>query len=135
MASPPRSAALELTPPTSDLLKRHATCHDTDGNAKRQKRTLTQSSRVSQACKSCAYAKLKCEDEKPCKRCQNKGIVCESNSDSRQHNNSSSISSQPPGKEIHEHRMPAAEPLSSCIAHSFGATESSRPRDGCPCFE
>ncbi|KAL1620438.1 hypothetical protein SLS54_006225 [Diplodia seriata] len=48
-----------------DLLKRHAIGHDTDGNAKRQKRTLTQSSRVSQACKSCAYAKLKCEDEKP----------------------------------------------------------------------
>ncbi|KAH7039036.1 c6 zinc finger domain-containing protein [Macrophomina phaseolina] len=78
-----------------DLLKRHATCHDTDGNAKRQKRTLTQSSRVSQACKSCAYAKLKCEDEKPCKRCQNKGIVCESNSDSRQHHTSCSAPSQP----------------------------------------
>ncbi|KAK8231817.1 c6 zinc finger domain-containing protein [Phyllosticta capitalensis] len=67
-----------------DLLKRHATCHDTDANgAKRQKRTLVQSSRVSQACKSCAYAKLKCEDEKPCKRCRNKGIECESNSDHR----------------------------------------------------
>ncbi|KAK8163249.1 hypothetical protein BC567DRAFT_200663 [Phyllosticta citribraziliensis] len=67
-----------------DLLKRHATCHDTDANgAKRQKRTLVQSSRVSQACKSCAYAKLKCEDEKPCKRCRIKDIECESNSDHR----------------------------------------------------
>lgn len=83
------------TDPISDLLKRHATCHDTDGNAKRQKRTLTQSSRVSQACKSCAYAKLKCEDEKPCKRCQNKRIVCESNSDNRSNSNKSLETTHP----------------------------------------
>ncbi|GME33920.1 C2H2 type zinc finger domain protein [Neofusicoccum parvum] len=95
-----------------DLLKRHATCHDTDGNAKRQKRTLTQSSRVSQACKSCAYAKLKCEDEKPCKRCQNKGIACESNSDNRQHNNSSA-SAQPPGESSSEQTMPATHPFAA----------------------
>ncbi|KAF9638568.1 c6 zinc finger domain containing protein [Lasiodiplodia theobromae] len=88
-----------------DLLKRHATCHDTDANAKRQKRTLTQSSRVSQACKSCAYAKLKCEDEKPCKRCQNKGITCESNSDSR---TSASASTQLPGESSLEESVPPA---------------------------
>ncbi|KAF2083821.1 hypothetical protein K490DRAFT_69422 [Saccharata proteae CBS 121410] len=67
-----------------DLLKRHAAGHDADGNTpKRQKRTLTQTSRVSQACKSCAYAKLKCEDQKPCKRCLAKGIACEYNSEHR----------------------------------------------------
>ncbi|KAB2578680.1 Zinc finger protein [Lasiodiplodia theobromae] len=88
-----------------DLLKRHATCHDTDANAKRQKRTLTQSSRVSQACKSCAYAKLKCEDEKPCKRCQNKGITCESNSDSR---TSASASTQLPGESSLKESVPPA---------------------------
>ncbi|KAK7514487.1 c6 zinc finger domain-containing protein [Phyllosticta citriasiana] len=82
-----------------DLLKRHATCHDTDANgAKRQKRTLVQSSRVSQACKSCAYAKLKCEDEKPCKRCRNKGIECESNSEHRANASSSQHSAPSPPK-------------------------------------
>ncbi|KAK0660624.1 Transcriptional regulator ADR1 [Lasiodiplodia hormozganensis] len=90
-----------------DLLKRHATCHDTDANAKRQKRTLTQSSRVSQACKSCAYAKLKCEDEKPCKRCQNKGITCESNSDSRT-SASASASTQLPGESSLGESVPPA---------------------------
>ncbi|OJD34919.1 c2h2 type zinc finger domain protein [Diplodia corticola] len=104
-----------------DLLKRHAIGHDTDGNAKRQKRTLTQSSRVSQACKSCAYAKLKCEDEKPCKRCQNKGIVCESNSDHRQPPTSASASTQPPGE--------SSLDTSASPTHLFVAPSPTNPID------
>ncbi|KAK5059599.1 hypothetical protein LTR44_009424 [Exophiala sp. CCFEE 6388] len=33
--------------------------------------------RVHQACRLCAEKKLKCADEKPCKRCREKNIVCE----------------------------------------------------------
>lgn len=37
---------------------------------------MIQHSRVSQACEACAGLHLKCEEEKPCKRCTKKGIVC-----------------------------------------------------------
>ena len=33
--------------------------------------------RVTQACISCATAKARCEDRKPCRRCQTKNITCE----------------------------------------------------------
>ncbi|KAH7133691.1 c6 zinc finger domain-containing protein [Dactylonectria macrodidyma] len=60
-----------------DLLKRHAACHEGDEKTgKRQKRQHHQSLRVSQACKPCATAKLKCDDEKPCGRCTQRGITC-----------------------------------------------------------
>ncbi|KAH7022105.1 c6 zinc finger domain-containing protein [Ilyonectria destructans] len=60
-----------------DLLKRHAACHEGDEKSgKRQKRQHHQSLRVSQACKPCATAKLKCDDEKPCGRCTQRGITC-----------------------------------------------------------
>ena len=62
----------------SDLLKRHATCHDSDqGGGKRQKSSPPPRSRVAQACAACAAVKLKCDQKKPCKRCQQKQIVCE----------------------------------------------------------
>ncbi|KAK8161814.1 c6 zinc finger domain-containing protein [Phyllosticta citrichinensis] len=124
-----------------DLLKRHATCHDTDANgAKRQKRTLVQSSRVSQACKSCAYAKLKCEDEKPCKRCRNKGIECESNSDHRANAASSQPSvPSPPQPQSHtetkssvqdsnENQMPTPTTLLSAFELSSDESPVANPR-------
>ncbi|KAI6865159.1 hypothetical protein KC334_g20084, partial [Hortaea werneckii] len=37
---------------------------------------VIQHSRVSQACEACAGLHLKCEEEKPCKRCTKKGIHC-----------------------------------------------------------
>ncbi|CEL06376.1 hypothetical protein ASPCAL07481 [Aspergillus calidoustus] len=33
--------------------------------------------RVSQACQRCAASKLKCNEEKPCRRCVKKGLLCE----------------------------------------------------------
>lgn len=67
-----------------DLLKRHAACHeDTENGSKRQKQQHNHAPRVSQACRGCATAKLKCEDKKPCGRCQQRGIACEP--DSRYH--------------------------------------------------
>ncbi|KAM5349874.1 hypothetical protein ACJ41O_006379 [Fusarium nematophilum] len=59
-----------------DLLKRHAAGHEADAsNGKRTKRYHHQGPRVSRACKACATAKLKCDNEKPCARCQQRGFV------------------------------------------------------------
>ncbi|KFY95369.1 hypothetical protein V500_02820 [Pseudogymnoascus sp. VKM F-4518 (FW-2643)] len=60
-----------------DLLKRHVQSH-TDS---RQHRKICPSrpGRVSQACKACAASKLKCKEEKPCQRCEAKGMTCEYN--------------------------------------------------------
>ncbi|KAK0101287.1 hypothetical protein ONS95_006464 [Cadophora gregata] len=61
----------------ADLLKRHASAH-TD-NSRRRKSNQPRAGRVSQACKACAGAKLKCKEEKPCQRCVSKGIRCDYN--------------------------------------------------------
>jgi hypothetical protein len=77
-AIPMLRLGLETNGNCRDLLKRHAACHDPENaSAKKQKRQLNASSRVFQACKACASAKLKCDDSKPCKRCQQKGIACQ----------------------------------------------------------
>ncbi|KAI5849170.1 hypothetical protein BZA05DRAFT_84516 [Tricharina praecox] len=63
----------------ADLLKRHFLNHDENNDSKRQRRARspTAPGRVTQACKACATAKLKCEEEKPCHRCEQKGMKCE----------------------------------------------------------
>ena len=58
----------------ADLLKRHTLGHSKDDPG--TKPTIIQHSRVSQACEACAGLHLKCEEEKPCKRCTKKGITC-----------------------------------------------------------
>ena len=58
----------------ADLLKRHTLGHAKDDP--HSKPTIVQHSRVSQACEACAGLHLKCEEEKPCKRCTKKGITC-----------------------------------------------------------
>jgi Fungal Zn(2)-Cys(6) binuclear cluster domain/Zinc finger, C2H2 type len=74
-----------------DLLKRHAAGHDdhekndVDGGPTKKRKTATavdpsQTSRVMQACKSCASSKLKCSEGKPCERCKKKHLVCEDSS-------------------------------------------------------
>lgn len=60
----------------SDLLKRHATkCAEEPPN-KRQRKLAVYPSRVIQACESCAQNHLRCEQDKPCSRCQSKNIEC-----------------------------------------------------------
>ncbi|KAF2162585.1 hypothetical protein M409DRAFT_69144 [Zasmidium cellare ATCC 36951] len=55
----------------ADLLKRHATLHtSTEQSGKKRK------IRASQACTQCATIKVKCDQEKPCKRCKTKGLEC-----------------------------------------------------------
>ncbi|PVH75036.1 hypothetical protein DL98DRAFT_467018 [Cadophora sp. DSE1049] len=61
----------------ADLLKRHASAH-TD-NRRNRRSHQPRAGRVSQACKACAGAKLKCKEEKPCQRCVSKGIRCDYN--------------------------------------------------------
>lgn len=58
----------------ADLLKRHTLGHSKDDP--QSKPAIIQHSRVSQACEACAGLHLKCEEEKPCKRCNKKGIQC-----------------------------------------------------------
>lgn len=61
----------------SDLLKRHATLHtSTEQSGKKRK------IRASQACTQCATIKVKCDQEKPCKRCKSKGLECRVDSSS-----------------------------------------------------
>jgi len=59
-----------------DLLKRHAAGHNTDGKDTRKHHSSPHLTRVAQACTACATAKLRCGNDKPCRRCLNKGIPC-----------------------------------------------------------
>ncbi|KAI1263054.1 hypothetical protein F5Y18DRAFT_395944 [Xylariaceae sp. FL1019] len=65
----------------ADLLKRHTTNHNNDGDSTKKRRRIDASpsaSRVSHACRPCASARVKCEEVKPCRRCQKRGLTCES---------------------------------------------------------
>ncbi|KAI8632365.1 hypothetical protein F5Y19DRAFT_420849 [Xylariaceae sp. FL1651] len=64
----------------ADLLKRHAANHETDGDGSKKRRRIDVSpgaGRVSHACRPCAAARVKCEEIKPCQRCQKRGLTCE----------------------------------------------------------
>ncbi|KAI1356338.1 hypothetical protein F5Y01DRAFT_267082 [Xylaria sp. FL0043] len=64
----------------ADLLKRHAANHENDGDSTKKRRRIDASpgsGRVSHACRQCAAARVKCEEIKPCQRCQKKGFTCE----------------------------------------------------------
>jgi hypothetical protein len=64
----------------ADLLKRHTANHENDGDGTKKRRRVDASpgsGRVSHACRSCAAARVKCEENKPCQRCQKKGLTCE----------------------------------------------------------
>lgn len=63
----------------ADLLKRHAANHENDGDSTKKRRRIDASpgsGRVSHACRQCASARVKCEEIKPCQRCQKKGLSC-----------------------------------------------------------
>ncbi|EPS31052.1 hypothetical protein PDE_06006 [Penicillium oxalicum 114-2] len=58
-----------------DVLQRHQAVHEkeeTDGTTS-SRRTKE---RAIEACEACATAKLSCGNERPCKRCESKGISC-----------------------------------------------------------
>lgn len=62
-----------------DLLRRHVTNHENDSPKKRQRMVSSpNSSRVSQACRPCALARVKCDEAKPCRRCVSRNLSCSS---------------------------------------------------------
>lgn len=67
----------------SDLLKRHVANHSSENSRKRSKVQSTRQSRVGQACEECSKSHLRCEDEKPCRRCRQKNLECRLSSTSQ----------------------------------------------------
>ncbi|PVH82824.1 hypothetical protein DL98DRAFT_413922, partial [Cadophora sp. DSE1049] len=65
-----------------DLLNRHVSTHERPTNG--GKPIIRRTDRAGQACIACAAAKARCGDEKPCRRCQSKGIACETQNSSSQ---------------------------------------------------
>ncbi|KAJ5653307.1 C6 and C2H2 transcription factor [Penicillium lividum] len=59
-----------------DLLRRHAQGHNSTQDNGPYDSTGVKG-RVSQACKSCAASKLKCDDRKPCRRCVRRNQTCQ----------------------------------------------------------
>ncbi|KAF2175746.1 hypothetical protein K469DRAFT_55420 [Zopfia rhizophila CBS 207.26] len=61
-----------------DTLKRHAATHDQGSlRGKRKSSSIANlRTRVAQACRACAAAKVKCDTENTCRRCQKKDIAC-----------------------------------------------------------
>ncbi|KAH6606639.1 hypothetical protein Trco_005792 [Trichoderma cornu-damae] len=62
-----------------DLLRRHVANHENDSPKKRQRMVASpNSSRVTQACRACAVARVKCDESKPCRRCVSRNLPCSS---------------------------------------------------------
>ncbi|KAJ5728881.1 uncharacterized protein N7483_003389 [Penicillium malachiteum] len=59
-----------------DHLARHVRSQNGTSKRRRIRPPLGKPGRVSQACEACSESHLKCEDEKPCRRCQQKDIPC-----------------------------------------------------------
>jgi hypothetical protein len=89
-----------------DLLKRHASTHNgesvagSDAEVTILAQMRRYSHRVHKACRSCASKKVKCTDQKPCKRCRESGIACEYEQ---------GLGSPIPDHESREEGMPEAE--------------------------
>ncbi|KAK8103750.1 uncharacterized protein PG998_010783 [Apiospora kogelbergensis] len=62
--------------PLLDLLTRHETTHDRDDQAQGRP-VIRRSDRAAEACLNCAASKAKCDDQKPCGRCRNKNLSCQ----------------------------------------------------------
>jgi hypothetical protein len=62
----------------ADLLARHMMTHSrNDAGAVPGHKGIHRTDRAGQACVGCAAAKARCENQKPCRRCQLKNITCE----------------------------------------------------------
>jgi hypothetical protein len=58
----------------ADLLNRHQAAHD---RPPAERPTIERGNRAATACVACVNAKAKCQDQKPCTRCQARGISCQ----------------------------------------------------------
>ncbi len=61
----------------SDLLRRHSTRHADPLSQQAQESTRP---RAAKACSSCSAVKLRCDDQRPCQRCQRRGLLCRESS-------------------------------------------------------
>lgn len=67
----------------ADLLSRHVLTHNrNDAGSDPSAPSSHRTERAGQACSACALAKARCEDRKPCQRCQRKNLTCEITSQS-----------------------------------------------------
>ncbi|KAE8139742.1 hypothetical protein BDV38DRAFT_291020 [Aspergillus pseudotamarii] len=66
-----------------DLLRRHARGHFSGQRDTRLSTASAVRGRVSRACKNCALSKLKCDDQKPCRRCVKRNLECDWPQDER----------------------------------------------------
>jgi Fungal Zn(2)-Cys(6) binuclear cluster domain/Zinc finger, C2H2 type len=73
----------------ADLLNRHQAAHD---RPPAERPTIERGNRAATACIACVNAKAKCQDEKPCTRCQLRGISCQTFGNGAQSGRGRSIS-------------------------------------------
>jgi uncharacterized Zn-finger protein len=103
----------------ADLLKRHAANHENDNDAsKKRRRTNTEpgAGRVSHACRSCATARVKCEEVKPCTRCRSRNLNCE-------------YASSEPGSVAAMHLLHLSANAHSSAAHSVASSSPKLPHE------
>jgi Fungal Zn(2)-Cys(6) binuclear cluster domain/Zinc finger, C2H2 type len=65
----------------ADLLNRHQAAHD---RPPAERPAIERGNRAAAACVACVNAKAKCQDQKPCSRCEARGISCQTFGDGAQ---------------------------------------------------
>lgn len=83
----------------ADLLNRHQAAHD---RPPAERPTIERGNRAATACIACVNAKAKCQDLKPCTRCQARGISCQTFGDGSQSKRGRSMSNNESGSQIEE---------------------------------
>ena len=73
----------------ADLLNRHQAAHD---RPPAERPTIERGNRAAAACLACVNAKAKCQDQKPCSRCQVRGLSCQIVANGAQGNRGRSVS-------------------------------------------
>jgi len=94
----------------ADLLNRHQAAHD---RPPAERPAIERGNRAATACIACVNAKAKCQDQKPCTRCQTRGISCQTFSDGAQSKRARSSSNLETSSQLGENynELPAPEGL------------------------
>ncbi|KJZ79034.1 hypothetical protein HIM_01807 [Hirsutella minnesotensis 3608] len=105
-----------------DLLRRHVANHENDSSQKRRRTASSPGAgRVTQACRPCAAARVKCDETKPCRRCVNRKLTCvssESGTAAAMHSTHLSANA---------HTSPEEHAISNVAAKPAGSHESVSP--------
>jgi hypothetical protein len=94
----------------ADLLNRHQAAHD---RPPAERPAIERGNRAATACIACVNAKAKCQDQKPCTRCQARGMPCQTFSDGAQSKRARSSSNLESGSQVDEdyNEIPSSESL------------------------